>query len=156
MKKTTIAALALLAFGPAQAFEKMAQQARVASVGGKVLVTMTVENGSGKTIYVPKAVFKDQEVFGRIFDVVNHASRVEIDYTGPMVKRGPYTKDDYVAVKPGAKLSNTIDITRSYAFMKGTHRYELTYSGSMLPSLDKVDEATPVTVAPATFSHTVK
>jgi hypothetical protein len=151
-----MAALALLTFGSAQAADKMAQTAKVVSNDGKVLVTMTVENGSGKTIYVPKAVFKDKELFGRVFDVRSPATRAEVAYTGPMVKRGPFTKDDYVAVKPGAKLSNTLDITSSYAFMKGTHRYELSYSGSMLPSLDKVDDATPVTVAPATFTHTVK
>jgi len=156
MKTTMIAALSLLAFGSAQASDKMAQQAKVVSKDGRVLVTMTVENDSGKTIYVPKAVFKDKELFGRIFDVRSPGMRAEVDYIGPMVKRGPYTKDDYVGVKPGSKLSNTLDITNSYAFMKGTHRYELSYSGSMLPSLDKVDDATPVTVAPATFSHTVK
>jgi hypothetical protein len=156
VKTTMMAALALLAFGSAQAADKMAQTAKVVSQDGKVLVTMTVENDSGKTIYVPKAVFKDKELFGRVFDLRSPGTRAEIEYTGPMVKRGPYTKDDYVAVKSGGKLSNTLDISRSYAFMKGTHRYELHYAGSMLPGLDKVDDATPVTVAPVTFTHTVK
>ncbi|MES2319281.1 MAG: hypothetical protein V4631_17520 [Pseudomonadota bacterium] len=132
------------------------QQVQVESKDGKVVVQISVENGSGKPVFVPKAVFQDKELFGRTFELTDKASGAEVDYIGPMVKRGPYTKADYVAVKPGATRSNKIDITRSYAFKPGTHVYQLAYAGNYLADVAMLDAGKPAAAAPVTFSHTGK
>jgi hypothetical protein len=131
------------------------QQVQVASKDGKVIVTVSVDNGSAKPVFVPKAVFADKELFGRVFDIKD-ASGKEIDYIGPMVKRGPYTKADYLAVKPGTKRSNSIDITQSYDFKPGAHTYTLSYAGSYLGDVAKLEAATEVASPAVTFSHTGK
>lgn len=130
------------------------QQVQVAADGGKVIVRVSVENGSAKPVYVPKAVYASGELLGRVFQVTNLDTGLDIDYIGPMVKRGPYTRDDFLAVKPGGKLANSIDITNSYAFQAGTHKYRLEYAGSYLGDVVRLDDATPVAVAPATFTYT--
>lgn len=160
MLKSTLAALGMLALaatahaGGAK-MHAVQQQVEAASKDGKVVVTVKVANGGAKPVYVPKEVFGGDQLFRRAFDV-RDASGAEVAYIGPMVKRGPFTKADYLAVKPGAKRSNSIDITRSYHFKPGTHTYTVAYAGSYLGDLAKLETATPLAAAPATFSHTAK
>lgn len=161
MLKATMAALGMLALaGTAQAgganMQGVQQQVQVAAQDGKVVVTVSVHNGGAKPVFVPKAVFEDGELFGRAFDIKDAATGAEVAYIGPMVKRGPYTKADFVAVKPGAKRSNSIDITRSYDFKPGTHTYTLAYAGNYLGKLARLDAASPVAVAPVTFTYTAR
>ena len=158
MLKSTLAALAMLALAATahaggKTMTGVQQQVQVASKDGKVIVTVSVDNGGAKPVFVPKAVFEDDELFGRVFDIKDAAGK-EVDYIGPMVKRGPYTKADYLAVKPGAKRSNSIDITRSYDFKPGAQSYTLSYSGSYLLDLAKLDAASTAAPKAVTFSHT--
>ncbi len=121
----------------------------VATKGGKVLVTVMVENHTAAPVYVPKAVYEDDELFRREFDI-RDSTGAEVQYIGPMVKRGPYTRDDFLTVKPGGKVKNTIDITRSYDFKKGTHKYKVSYPGVPVMDLAKLDAvATSLKAAPA-------
>ena len=157
--KTAIAVLALAALtATAQAGDKkmsgVQQQVQVESKAGKVIVTLSVHNASATLVYVPKAVFEDDELFGRAFDITDAATGAKVDYIGPMVKRGPLGKDDYLAVKAGAKHSHAIDITRSYDFKPGKHTYQLAYAGNWLGNLARLDAASSATVTPVTFSHT--
>ena len=130
------------------------QQVQVAAQGGKVIVTLTVINASAAPVYVARAVYEDHELFGRAFDVTDAASGAPLDYTGPMVKRGPPTAADYMAIEPGAKHSNAIDITRSYAFKPGTHSYQLAFAGNYLGNLARLDAASHAASAPVTFTFT--
>lgn len=160
MLKSTLAALGMLALAATAGaggvkMQGVQQQVQVASQDGKVVVTVSVHNGGARAVYVPKAVFEDDELFGRVFDLRDAAGK-EVDYIGPMVKRGPYTKADYLAVKPGAKRSNSIDITRSYDFKPGAHTYTLSYSGSYLGDLARLEATSTAAPAPVTFSHTGK
>jgi len=148
-------ALAATAHAGGVKMQGVQQQVQVASKDGKVIVTVSVDNGSARPVYVPKAVFEDKELFGRVFDLKDGSGK-EVDYIGPMVKRGPYTKADYLAVKPGGKRSNSIDITRSYDFKPGAHTYTLSYSGNYLGDLAKIEATTEVAAAPVKFSHTGK
>ena len=132
------------------------QQVRVEVKDGKVVVHMGVENGGKVAVYVAKAVFQDEQLFGRAFDITNLDSGVPVQYIGPMVKRGPLTAADFIAVKPGAKHSHAIDITRSYDFQPGQHNYQLTFAGNYLGSLAKLDAANPVAVVPVKFTFTGK
>ena len=159
MLKTILAAgmlaLAATAHAGGGKMQGVQQQVQVASRDGKVIVTVSVHNGTARPVFVPKAVYQDDELFGRVFDVKD-AKGNEVDYIGPMVKRGPYTTADYLAVKPGARRSNSIDITRSYDFKAGAHTYTLAYSGSYLGDLAKLDAGTEAAAAAVTFQHTGK
>lgn len=130
------------------------QQVQVDASGGKVVVSLSVENASAAPVFVPKAVFEDDEIFRREFEITNKATGAEVEYIGPMVKRGPFTRDDYVAVAAGARLANSIDITRSYDFKPGV-AYELRYAGAYLGDLARLDAITAVTVAPVSFTFSV-
>ena len=132
------------------------QQVQVASHDGKVIATLSAHNGGAKAVYLPNAAYKSDRLFGRVFDIKNLDTGAEVDYTGPMVKRGPYTRADYLALKPGAKHRHAIDITSSYDFKPGTHHYQLSYAGSYLADVAHLDAATEAPLAPVKFSHTGK
>jgi hypothetical protein len=132
------------------------QQVQVASRDGKVIVTLSAENGGAKAVYLPNAAYQSDRLFGRVFDIKDLDTGAEVDYTGPMVKRGPYTKADYLVLKPGAKHSHAIDITSSYDFKPGQHHYQLSYAGSYLADVARLDAATEAPVAPVRFTHTGK
>jgi len=149
-------AMALTAQAGAGKMNGVQQQVQVESTAGKVMVTLSVENGSAKAVFVPKAVFEDEELFGRAFDIKHLATGEAVKYIGPMVKRGPLTRDDYLPVKAGGKHTNVIDITRSYDFKSGKHDYQLTFAGNWLGNLARLEAASTVSVAPVTFSHTGK
>ena len=159
MKKNLMMALAMLALAAtAHAGGKMStvqQSVTALSKDGKVIVTVSLVNGSTKPVYVPKAVFEDDELFARTFDVTDAASGAEVDYIGPMVKRAAYTKEDYLPVKPGEKRSNSIDITRSFDFKPG-RSYKVAYSGVYLKDLARLDTGTTASSAASRFTFTGK
>jgi len=155
--KAGIVALGMLALaGAAQgaAMNGVSEQLAVAAGGGKVMVTLKVHNASAASVFVPKAVYEGKQLFGRVFSITEQGSGAPVDYAGPMVKRGPLTRADYVKVAPGATRSNTIDITASYAFPHGTHTYQIGYEGAYLHSLAKLDAPVTQATAPITFTYT--
>ena len=131
------------------------QQVQVDAAGGKVVVRLTLDNGGARPVYAPKAVYQDDQIFRREFAIKDVATGAEVDYIGPMVKRGPLTKDDFMAVKPGKKHSNSIDITRSYDF-KPQRTYQLSYSGGYVGELAKLEAVSPAPVPAVTFTFTGK
>ncbi|MES2016832.1 MAG: hypothetical protein V4484_10065 [Pseudomonadota bacterium] len=160
MNPKTLMAIGMLALAGAAAagdgkLSGVRQTVKVDARGGKVVLEVSVENDSGKLIYVPKAAFQDKELFGRTFDMTLQPDGTEVDYVGPMVKRGPFTKADFVAVKPGATRSNKIDITRSFAFAPGTHSYRLAYTGTVLGELSQLASGTALALSapPANFTY---
>lgn len=155
MKSLTLAALALLAAAAGAGDKPMngvSEQVQVDAGGGKVVVRLKADNRGAHTVYVPKELFEAGELIRPVFDIRDTATGAEVEYIGRKVKRGPITKDDYVALKPGASKTNSIDITRSYGFQPGQHTYQLSYAGSYLKDLAALDAATQVAVAPATFT----
>lgn len=153
MIKTTMAALLALPLlaHAGGGMNGIKQQVLVDAHAGKVVVRLALDNASGKTVFVPKAVYQDEQIFRREFAITDAATGAEVDYTGPMVKRGPFTKDDFLAVKPGKKLSHSIDITRSYDF-KPKHTYQLSYAGGYLGDLAKVDAMSAAAVPAVKFT----
>jgi hypothetical protein len=150
MKTLTLAALAWLALADGvQAMDGVKEQVLVITRAGKVLVQLSVDNASARAIHVPRALYGDKELFHAAFAISSDG--VKIDYIGAMVKRGPLTGDDFLAVKPGARRSNAIDISRSYGFLPGTHTYQLHYGGSYLSGIAK-----PLPATSASFTYTKK
>ncbi|MRV75151.1 hypothetical protein GJ700_25885 [Duganella sp. FT92W] len=124
----------------------------VASSGGRVLVTVVLDNPNGQPMHVPNAIATDKELFGRLFEIRDTATGKPVEYQGPMVKRGPLTADDYFTVAPGTRHSNTLDITDSYAFKPGHHTYQLSYAGYAVPDLGKPEGTVRVSVPPVSFT----
>ncbi len=146
------AALALPATATGESM-KASETVKVESRDGKVLVTLSVDNAGTAPVHVPVALYKDKELFGRAFTITTDKG-VDVAYVGPMVKRGPLTAADFVKVAPGKKLSNTIDITRSYDFKAGTHTYMLRYAGKVVTDLRNLEASShAASLAPATFTH---
>jgi hypothetical protein len=150
MAITMLAALALAAGAQMAAVHEHVQ---VSSQGGKVLVRLTLDNNSAKPVYVPRALYADKELFSSSFELVEQASGKALEYTGPMVKRGPLGKEDFIKVAPHGRLSNTIDITRSYGFLQGVHTYELRYTGHYVADVANINAAVPLASLKATFTH---
>ena len=153
MIKLTLAALLALPLmvHAGGGMNEVKQQVQVDAAAGKVVVKLTVENSGPKSVFVPKAVYHDDEIFRREFQIKDMTTGAEVDYIGPMVKRGPFTKDDFMAVKPGKKHSNSIDITRSYDF-KPKHTYQLSYQGGYLGDVAKVEAMSTAAVPSVTFT----
>ncbi len=150
-----MAALALPAAATGESM-KASETVKVESRDGKVLVTLSVDNAGAAPVHVPVALYKDKELFGRVFTLTTEEG-AEVPYIGPMVKRGPWTAADFVKVGPGKKLSNSIDITRSYDFKAGTHAYVLRYAGKLLTELRNLDAASAAPAPPAVrFTHPMR
>jgi hypothetical protein len=131
----------------------ISEKVQVESHDGKVLVRVTFDNQSDQTVYVPRAVASDKELFGNWFEVRDSSNGDPIEYVGPMVKRAPLGKDDFLAIKPHSKHHNTIDITRAYAFMPGRHTYQLNFFGNYVADVKKVDQRTPVEPDSVMFAY---
>lgn len=66
---------------------------------------------------------------------------------GPMVKRKPYTLDDYERVPPGHAAERSDQIADRFAFAPGTHVYLLRTAGGYYDPVTKLNvEAPPVEV----------
>lgn len=156
MKSTIFAALALvsasaMAGAGGNTMQSVSEQVHVDTGGGKVVVRLAVENRGPHPVYVPKALYEDDELIAPVFDIRDAKTGKEIEYIGRKVKRGAITKDDYLEVKPGAKKANSIDITPSYDFPAGEHTYKLTFQGSFIADLAHLDVPKTLPVMPVSF-----
>jgi hypothetical protein len=120
------------------AMDRFEQTLQIAASGKRVLVTLTFSNHGDRPVFVRDMAAVHTELTAPLFDVSTDTG-APIPYIGKMVKRGPITADDYHAVAPRSSLSNTIDITRSYGFLPGTHRYRLSYQVTYLTDLTQPD-----------------
>lgn len=125
----------------------------VESHEGQVLAKLTISNDSERTIYVPRVFTLEGEPEGNLFEVRDSSNGDPLDFIGMMVKRPPPTKKDFVAVKPHAKLSNTLDISNSYRFVPGRHAYQISLNGSYLADLSKLEQSTRIEPTAAMFAH---
>ena len=100
----------------------------VATQPGKVQLKVSVENRSDKPVKVLRELLEEKELSGKLF--VLTADGQPVDYIGIMAKRAALTDADYLTIKAHGKRHNTIDITPSYRWLPGVHRYEIRYEGS--------------------------
>lgn len=129
----------------------VSEQVQVDTTGGKVIVQLAAENRGKQAVYVPKAMYEDDELIAPAFDIREAGSGKQIEYIGRKVKRGAITKDDYVAVKPGTTKTNSIDITPSYDFLAGEHTYTLAFPGSLVSDLSNLVTPATVPLTPVSF-----
>ncbi len=115
--------------GAAGAFtEKLSVEIRQ----GRVLLHIEMHNRSASTIRVAKEFAVENELERGLFELQDSDSGATIPYTGMLVKRGPFTLQDYVPIKPKGKRSNTIEISKSYVFEAG-RSYTLRHRPHYLP-----------------------
>ncbi|MFB9246188.1 hypothetical protein IV454_00925 [Massilia antarctica] len=158
MKRSVAGVLMIMALGLAYAKDKpmhgVNEKIAVASRGGKVLVTLTVSNKTAQAIYLWKVIYASEQLFGPEFDIKVAGSAAPVNYMGPVVKRAPPGPDDYVKVEPNGVHRNTIDITRSYDFLPGKHRYQLSHTGSYVPDLQHLTDPVAMKPGSTVFTHT--
>ena len=147
--KINIAALlaAGLLSGEAQMLEV---KFTVKEAAGHPVLHIALANHAAQPIMVLHALATEEEMFGKLFDVRDAATGQLLEYQGIMVKRGPLTDEDYLAMKPGAQRSNAIDLALAYGFKPGRHAYTISYAGHYLMNGKEI----PLTVGPVGFEHT--
>lgn len=122
----------------------------VKEADGHPVLHIALANHLPEVVKVPRSLATEQEMFGKLFDVRNAETGESVEYQGMMVKRGPLTEEDYLKMAPGARRSNTIDLSRAYAFKPGNHAYTISYTGHYLMNGKEI----PLTVGPVRFEHT--
>lgn len=120
--------------------------------GGHAVLHIALANHAAQQVKVLNALATEEEMFGKLFDLRDAETGQALEYQGIMVKRGPLTDEDYLAMKPGAHRSNAIDLSRAYAFKQGRHVYTISYAGHFLMDGKEM----PLTVGPVRFEHTGK
>ena len=88
---------------------------------GMLVVVLALHNRHARPAYLPRELVEDDELFGPYFDLRDD-SGAALGYIGPKVKRAA---DDLLALGGSGQLSHTIDISRAYAFLPGSHVYTL-------------------------------
>ena len=118
--------------------------------GGHPVLQISLSNHTGRPVKVLHALATEKEMYGKLFDVRDAATGQQLEYQGIMVKRGPPTEEDYLALPPGGQRRNAIDLARAYAFLPGRHAYTISYAGHYLMDGKEM----PLTVGPVRFEHT--
>ena len=77
----------------------------------------------------------------------------EIRYVGPMVKRAPYTLDDYERLTPGQLARRSKRIEDDFAFVAGTHVYELRMAGGYYDPVTEENFEAPLVRAGFTLAR---
>jgi len=144
---------ALLAVGVLSGEPKMLDvKFTVKEAAGHPVLHISLANHSARPVKVLHALATEEEMFGKLFEVRDAETGQLLDYQGIMVKRGPLTDEDYLAMKPGAQRSNAIDLAAAYSFRQGRHVYTISYAGHYLMEGKEM----PLTVGPVRFEHTGK
>jgi hypothetical protein len=119
---------------------------------GRVRVKVSFDNQTDHKVFVANAIAVENDLSNALFEVKEN-SGADIPYVGMMAKRSPPGPDDYYAIAPHSKHENTIDITDSYAFQAGSHGYKLSYQGTYLQDLNKLDQISSIGTLRAEFIY---
>ncbi len=82
-------------------------------LGKQVVIKFTLENLSGREIWVLKWYTPLEGLKGRILKVFCESK--EILYEGRIVKRADPATEDYVRLSPGGSVSAEVDLSSAYA-----------------------------------------
>ncbi|KQV61315.1 MULTISPECIES: hypothetical protein [unclassified Duganella] len=122
----------------------------VKETAGRPVLHIALANHSARPVKALRALATEEEMFGKLFEIRDAESGQLLEYQGIMVKRGPLTDEDYLAMKAGARRSNAIDLAPAYGFKQGRHAYTISYAGHYLMDGKEI----PLTVGPVRFEHT--
>jgi peptidyl-Lys metalloendopeptidase len=91
-------------------------------------VEVTVTNTSNKTVRVPKWQLPSDFIEAQVFNVSRDG--VEVEYQGPMIKRGLPGAADFAVLRAGESYRTTVDLSASYDLSR-TGQYVVSYSSPL-------------------------
>lgn len=86
-------------------------------VGGAVPLKFEISNHSKKAVNVLTWNTPMEGFLGRFLRVTG--SNGELEYGGPMMKRGAPERSDYARIKAGASIGKTVDLAEVFKFSAG-------------------------------------
>lgn len=92
-------------------------------------IRFVLSNPSQTPIWVLRWNTPFEGWLGSIFTVTG-PDGIELPYTGPMVKRGDPSRDEYVEIPPGGEADATVDLANVYDVSK-PGRYSLQVTGGI-------------------------
>ncbi|MDF0607137.1 hypothetical protein HZU77_016060 [Neisseriaceae bacterium TC5R-5] len=100
---------------------------RAKKIDDKFIVDLTLHNKGVENAYLWNIFFPiNGQLKQDSFDITCDGK--EIDYTHPMIKRGPPKDTDFIEIKPGSAYSSAFAISDFYDFPKGIVHCSLRYS----------------------------
>lgn len=101
---------------------EVTQSVNIASMS--VVVTLHMINRSDKPVLLER-FGNDLYPARQEFEIKSNGK--DIDYVGPMIKRRPYTKEDFFVLEPGREYTRKARIGQAYDFLPGTHEYTMVH-----------------------------
>lgn len=105
--------------------------------GEPVTFVFRLENRSSLAIHVLKWHTPLEGIVNRIFKVTRDGK--ELDYLGPMVRRGNPVAEDYVEIAPGKSASASFDLAKAYDITP-TGEYRLEFVSRLLDVTTKTTD----------------
>jgi hypothetical protein len=94
-------------------------------IGGPVNLRFSIHNQTDRTLHVLSWYTPLEGIAGEIFHVMRDGD--EVSYQGMLAKRGDPSRDEYVAIEPGAAASTVMDLSEVYDLSEaGRYRVEFT------------------------------
>jgi hypothetical protein len=100
-----------------------------------IIVTVYFENISKEPVLIKEGVWgiqargRPQQAYALAEpELLMTAGGKSVEYIGPVVKRRPYTRENFVLFSPGEKSSRSIQIAGDFRFLPGEHEYEIIHS----------------------------
>ncbi|MBX3019046.1 MAG: DUF2799 domain-containing protein [Bdellovibrionaceae bacterium] len=99
-------------------------EARKKISGPSVIAHLEYTNGTKEPVrFVNWVLGRGQAPTNKIFEVTQNGK--EVAYTGIMAKRMPPGEADFIVLKPGESLRDSIDLSQAYAWSLSPGRYDL-------------------------------
>lgn len=91
----------------------------------RLAVSLRMTNRSSAPVLVEHVDWLEATPLRQEFEITSEGQ--DIPYVGIMVKRAPYTREDFVALQPGQELVRRTRIDQAYEFLQGEHEYEIVH-----------------------------
>jgi hypothetical protein len=138
---------------------KMSVPAKVRA-GSPVQLTFELGNKSKKAIYALNWNTPLEGFFGRYLTVTGPQG--EVEYGGAVVKRALPTREEYVILPPGGKVSKSADLAKAYE-LKTPGKYRIEFVGRIsdatsgkIPRSFEQQTAADIDCAPVTLEITAR
>jgi hypothetical protein len=119
----------------------------IQAAGGGVTAAITYTNVSQRVVWLEK-IDEGQAPPRPEFEIRSEGRLVA--YSGPVAKRGPYTRADFFPLEPGRSHRRIVRLDECYAFPEGEHAYRATHA--YLVWNDRTRQAVHRSLKPAVFT----
>ena len=99
----------------------------ITTTRGSVMAALVFTSNSREPVYIDRINgCLDGAIRNNVFTI--ESDGVPVPYTGIFAKRSRPGPEDVVTLQPGGSITTMVDLTKSYAFLPGTHTYAVYYS----------------------------